>query len=159
MSVANTQPPSIIGIHHIKIYVSSLQQSLQFYENVFNGKHIPELDHTKEDGTIFAYILSIPAWQGNIELRLNAETAHKTKGLNVITLAVNNLERWTDHLNALKVSHSQIIQGLTGTVIVLEDPDGYRIRLYQDNAELIRAGKRLVLPSNEGTAADQKWLD
>jgi catechol 2,3-dioxygenase-like lactoylglutathione lyase family enzyme len=158
MSAANTSP-SILGIHHLKIYVSSLQQSLQFYETVFNGKQIPELDHTKDDGTIFAHILSIPAWQGHIELRLDAQTAQKTKGLNVITLAADNLERWIDHLDALKVSHSRIIQGLAGTVLVLEDPDGYRIQLYQDNPEKVRSGQRLVLPSNgEISAADQKWL-
>ena len=159
MSTANT-PPSIKGIHHLKIYVSSLQQSLKFYESVFNGKHIPEFDHTKQDGTVFARILSISAWQGLIELRLDAETAQKTKGINVITLAVENLESWQDHLDALKVSHSHIIQALAGKMVVVEDPDGYRIRLYQDNEESPRTGKRLVLPSNEGmSAADQKWLN
>ena len=158
MSASNI-PPSILGIHHLKIYVSSLEKSLQFYENIFNGKQIPELTHTKEDGTIFAHILSVPAWQGHIELRLDAQTAQKTKGLNVISLAVNNLERWIGHLDALKVSHSNIIQGLAGTMMVLEDPDEYRIQLYQDNTELIHTGKRLVLPSNgEISEADRKWL-
>jgi predicted enzyme related to lactoylglutathione lyase len=159
MSAVNT-PPSLLGIHHLKIYVSSLEHSLQFYESVFNGKQIPELDHHKEDGTVFAHILSVPAWQGRIELRLDAQTAQKTKGLNVISLAVDNLEKWIVHLDSLQVSHSRVIQGLAGTMIVLEDPNGYRIQLYQDDVESIQAGKRLVLPSNDKiTAEDQKWLN
>ena len=159
MSEANP-PPSIKGIHHLKIYVSSLAKSLQFYENVFNGKHMPEFDHARQDGTVFARILSVPAWQGLIELRLDSETAQKTKGINIVTLAAENLEKWQEHLDALKVSHSHIIQALAGKMVVVEDPDGYRIQLYQDDEESIRAGKRLVLPANQGlSAADQKWLN
>ena len=160
MSATNT-PPSISGIHHLKIYVSSLKESLQFYKTVFNGKHLPELDHTKEDGTIFAHILSIPGCQGSVELRLDAQTAQKTKGINVITFAANNLGKWIDHLDTLKVSHSHIIQALAGTMVVVEDPDGYRIQLYHDNTEHISSGKRLVLPSSHGgvSSADQKWLN
>ncbi len=90
---ASNMPSSILGIHHLKILVFPFEQSLQFYEKVFNVKQIPGLDHIKEDGTIFPHILSVPAWQGHIELRLDAQTAQETKGLNVIWLALDNLER------------------------------------------------------------------
>ncbi len=45
-------------------------------------------------------------------------------------------------------------------MVVLEDPDGYRIQLYQDDINLVQTGKRLVLSSNETiTADDHKWLN
>jgi hypothetical protein len=73
---------------------------------------------------------------------------------------VENLEKWIVHLDDLKIFHSRVIQGLAGTMVVLEDPDGDRIQLYQDDIKLIQTGKRLVLPLNETvTADDHKWLN
>ena len=42
--------PSLPGIHHLKFAVSDLDESLRFYERALGAKHMPELDHMRDNG-------------------------------------------------------------------------------------------------------------
>ena len=125
--------PHLRGIHHIKFAVSNLGRSLQFYEKVFHAKRVVEWDHKHSDGSIYAHILDIPGLGTYVELRLNAEQAEKHRLFNVLTIAVENrtaLEQWENFLDTLNVPHSPILVALQAWLIVVEDPDQNRLRLY-----------------------------
>ncbi|HZE16292.1 MAG TPA: VOC family protein [Mycobacterium sp.] len=68
MSTLESRPP-LRGIHDLKFAVADLDESLRFYEQALGAKHIPELDHTRDDGTRFAVVRAPnrvparPAWR------------------------------------------------------------------------------------------------
>jgi catechol 2,3-dioxygenase-like lactoylglutathione lyase family enzyme len=126
--------PPLQGIHHIKIAVSDLQRSLSFYETLFGAKRIPQADHKHEaDGSLYAFILDVPNLGSKLELRLNPEQAKKHFHFDPVTIAVKDkaaLEKWQSYLDTKKLPHSPIIAAIQAWLIVLEDPDGNRLRLY-----------------------------
>lgn len=125
--------PPLRGIHHVKFAVSDLDRSLQFYERVFHARRIVEWDHKHADGSTYAYILEIPGLGTHLELRLDAEQAQKHRLFNVLTIAVTDraaLDQWETILGALNVPHSPILVAIQAWLIVIEDPDQNRLRLY-----------------------------
>lgn len=121
------------GIHHVKFAVSNLDRSLHFYEQVFCAKRITAWDHKHEDGSIYAYILEVPNLGTWLELRLSPEEAEKQRGFDPLTLAVDDrtaLEAWSKHLDELQIKHSPVITAIQAWIIVFNDPDGRRLRLY-----------------------------
>ena len=125
--------PPLRGIHHVKFAVSELKRSLQFYQQVFNAKRDPALDHKHEDGSLYAHILDIPDLGTRIELRLNPEEAKKQKGFDPLTIAVDDrpaLEAWGKYLDKINIEHSPVITAIQAWLIVFDDPDGRRLRLY-----------------------------
>jgi len=126
--------PPLQGIHHIKIAVSDLERSLSFYETLFGAKRIPQADHKHEaDGSLYAFILDVPNLGSKLELRLNPEQAKKRFHFDPVTIAVKDkaaLEEWRSYLDTKKLPHSPILTAIQAWLIVVEDPDGNRLRLY-----------------------------
>lgn len=128
--------PSIEGVHHLKIPVADLARSLRFYEEVFGARRIPEADHRRqEDGALYAHILIVPGLGTLLELRLNPEHAARHRGFNPFVLSVRDraaLGEWAAHLDTMGIPHSPVITAIQAWLVVLEDPDGHRLRLYTD---------------------------
>jgi catechol 2,3-dioxygenase-like lactoylglutathione lyase family enzyme len=143
--------PKILGIHHVKFAVSDLVRSLAFYSRILGASRLPRLDHFNADGQLYAIIMEVPHLGTVLELRLHAEHAAKQKGFDPITLAVEgraDLQEWIAHLDAADVVHSPILTAYVGWLLVFEDPDGRRIRLYTHE----KHGPELT-PSS-----DARWL-
>ena len=126
--------PGIEGVHHLKLPVSDLGRSLQFYERLLGARRLPEADHRREaDGSLYAYILRAPGLGPMLELRLDPEQARRQCRFDPFTLAVRDratLERWCRYLDAAGIPHSPILTAIQAWVVVVEDPDGHRLRLY-----------------------------
>jgi len=126
--------PEIVGLHHLKLPVSDLARSLSFYETVFGARRIPEADHRRQDdGSLYAYILIVPGLGTLLELRLDAGRAATHAGFNPIVLSVKDraaLADWIGHLDALGLPHSPVITAIQAWLVVVDDPDGHRLRLY-----------------------------
>jgi catechol 2,3-dioxygenase-like lactoylglutathione lyase family enzyme len=123
----------IVGIHHLKFAVADLEKSLKFYESVFGAKRIHSFDHVTERGELFAIIVEFPNLGTPLELRLDPTVAAAQRGFDPITLSIESnaaLDSWCDHLDDLRVPHSSVLNGLLGRLLVIEDPDGRRLRLY-----------------------------
>jgi catechol 2,3-dioxygenase-like lactoylglutathione lyase family enzyme len=124
----------LMGIHHIKFAVTDLDRSLHFYEAFLGAKRIAEADHRRtDDGSLYAYILEVPGLGCALELRLNPEQARKHRRFDPLTIAVKNrlaLEAWDSLLTEKNIRHSPIITAVQGWLIVIEDPDQNRVRLY-----------------------------
>jgi catechol 2,3-dioxygenase-like lactoylglutathione lyase family enzyme len=141
----------IAGIHHLKFAVADLERSLQFYESVFDVKRLSALDHRRPGGELFAMIVDFPDLGAPLELRLDPAAACAQKGFDPVTFSVqsnDDLSRWCTRLDELEVPHSPVLNGFAGQLIVIEDPDGRRLRLY--SLEPQGAG---VKPS-----VDARWL-
>ena len=125
--------PTIAGIHHLKFNVSNLERSLDFYETVLGAKRLPEFDHRRANGEIFAYILHVENLGTYIELRASPERAAREAGLDPVTFSVRThreLLDWRDHLETAGVHHSPVFTGVLGWLLAAEDPDGRHLRFY-----------------------------
>ena len=125
MTDALRQPrPPILGIHHIKFAVSSLDVSLAWYERVVGAKRIPHLDHIRSDGTRFAVVCEMPEWSGlYLELRQTSDQALKERGWDPVTLSVQGREdlvRWIAWLERWQTVHSPLLTGVRGWLLVFE---------------------------------------
>ncbi|MCW3797193.1 VOC family protein [Sphingomonas sp. BN140010] len=144
-------PRLILGIHHLKVAVSDLDRSLAFYEAVLGAERIPKYDHLLEDGTPYAYILSVPGLRCLLELRLNERQAVQHRGFDPLTLAVADrkaLILLAGRFSSLDLACSPILTGLLGWLLIVEDPDELRLRFYTQEAH----GPELVPDENE------RWL-
>ena len=117
----------------MKVAVSDLDRSLAFYESALQARRIERFDHVREDGTTYAYILDVPGLGTLLELRLDPARARAGARFDPITLAVDDraaLEGWAEHLDAHGIRHSGVLVALQAWLLVVEDPDETRLRLY-----------------------------
>lgn len=144
--------PQINGIHHLKFPVSDLQRGIDFYTRALGAKHLPELDHKHANGDVYGVILQVPNLGPMLELRLNPDAARAQAGFDLVTLAVQNraaLEDWMRHLDELAVAHSSLLTALVSWLVVIEDPDGHRLRFYSLEQH----------PLTDKPSTDPRWLD
>ena len=128
-----TAPPTVSDIHHIKFAVADCERALAFYETVFGARRIERADHRDATGNIYAYICDMPGWGTLLDLRLSAAHAGSARRFDPVTLNIRDrtaLAEWVAHLDALGVPHSGEIVTTLAFMLVIEDPDGRRIRLY-----------------------------
>ena len=121
------------GIHHIKLPVTDLERSIEWYRTVLGAHRLTQLDHRRPDGTLFAVILDIPGIAGRVELRLDPSTAKALGGYDFLTLTVADksaMDEWVARLDTLGIRHSPLIVALVGWLLVVPDPDGLRLRFY-----------------------------
>ncbi|MFJ3840631.1 antibiotic biosynthesis monooxygenase [Streptomyces sp. NPDC090054] len=131
MTPAASPAPS--GIHHIKLPVTDLERSAQWYGAVLGARRLTKLDHRRPDGTLFTVVLDVPGLGTHLELRLDPATATALERYDFLTLAVDDraaLDRWIAHLDTLGVPHSPPVVALVGWLLVVPDPDGQRLRFY-----------------------------
>ncbi|MEV4352262.1 VOC family protein [Actinoplanes sp. NPDC049596] len=125
--------PRIEGIHHVKVPVSNLDVSLDFYERALGARRIPEADHVRPDGSLFAYIVRVENLGTLLELRLNPDRARAHSGFDPMTILVEDraaLREWAAHLDREGIEHSPILTAMQAWLLVVPDPDGTRLRLY-----------------------------
>ncbi|MEU5866564.1 VOC family protein [Nonomuraea sp. NPDC047529] len=119
------------GFHHVKLPVSNVHKSLEWYRRVLGLDVAIEF---VEDGVLRGVALSDAAHTMMIALREEPGRTGGWSGFDPVALAVPTLEAlhaWSDHLDALGVGHSDIAEGSAGWLIGgLLDPDGIEIRLY-----------------------------
>jgi len=127
--------PPVGGIHHIKFAVSNPEASLKFYEDVFGAIRLEAADHVDETGRVYAYICDVPGLGTKLDLRLSEPHSGAARGFDPITLNIADraaLSDWIAHLDRLAVQHSGEIVTALAFMLVIEDPDGRRIRLYTE---------------------------
>ena len=68
-----------------------------------------------------------------LELRLNPERARAHRLFDPVTISVDDreaLRRWDAYLTDKSILHSPVITGVQAWLMVIQDPDGNRLRLY-----------------------------
>ena len=127
---------TLSGFHHVKLPVSDIHRSLEWYERVL-GLRV-QLEFV-EEGVLKGVALADPGETVTLALRHDPERAAGIAGFDPVALCVSApdaLQAWQRRLDDLGEPHGGIVAGHAGSVIVgLHDPDGIEIRLYQPAGE------------------------
>ncbi|MEV0596070.1 VOC family protein [Nonomuraea cavernae] len=119
------------GFHHVKLPVSDVHKSLEWYRRVLRLDLAIEF---VEDGVLRGVALTDPARTVTLALREEPRLAAQLSGFDPVALGVPTLEAlraWADHLDTLGERRGEIAEGSVGWLIPgLIDPDGIEIRLY-----------------------------
>jgi catechol 2,3-dioxygenase-like lactoylglutathione lyase family enzyme len=149
--------PALLGLHHLKLPVSDLDASIDWYREVFDAEYLPQFDHVDSGGMRYAVILNVPGLPVPVELRWAPRAAGAIRGYDPIDLAVDSVEAlhaWIGHLDDLGVGHSPVITGGAGHLMVLADPDGIFIRI----AEVPAGGVGDITMLDGDPEPDDDWL-
>ncbi|MCJ1473460.1 hypothetical protein MMC13_002111 [Lambiella insularis] len=117
-------PPPLESIHHVKLAVSDLDISLDWYLSIMSASHTLALDQYTPSGKRYAVELSMPALGlASLQLRLSHEGPFHIRGSDSVTWAVktrNDLETWKKWLDAKAVKRSKVIRGAMEWLLVFE---------------------------------------
>ena len=120
---------SILGVHHVNLPVSDLLRSRDWYGETFGFE--PVLDYEEED-RLAGVVLQLPTGNG-VHLHAQPELAAVLRGFTILSLSVRDraaLEGWVSRFQGLGVEHSPVLQGHTGWLLYVVDPDGLRVQLH-----------------------------
>jgi len=129
--MSTTDAPALAGIHHLKLPVTDLARSLQWYRSRLGYDIQVEF---VEQGTLMGYGLAHPAGGPNLGLRLDPERARAAAGFDYFAIgvpdkaAIDELARKLDELGQV---HAGVHQASLGWILPeVLDPDGHALRFY-----------------------------
>ena len=116
--------PVFTGIHHLKLPVSDLGTSLEWFRQAFGADRVEKFDHHDEHGV-----------EQLVELRLAPEAAQAVAGYDPVTFGVADeaaLDAWIAHFDQHHIEHTGKIGGFIGKVVGVTSPDRLDLRIYTD---------------------------
>ena len=133
-STANpSQPPSILGLNHIKLPAYSIAATYAFYTDILPFTPLPEYDHFTPDRKIFAKLCRHDPSGLLLEVRYRPEQAAAQKGWDPVAFGVStrkDLEKWVEWLDTKSIRHSGILKAINSWVVVCQDPDEKMVRFH-----------------------------
>ncbi len=122
---------AILGLHHVKIPVTDLVRSREWYERVFGLETLTEF-RDDEDGVVRGVVYRS---QGDlaISLREQPTAARGISGFDPFAIMLRgraDIDHWVARLDRLCVPHSDVIDAPIGFIISFDDPDGLQLRFY-----------------------------
>jgi catechol 2,3-dioxygenase-like lactoylglutathione lyase family enzyme len=128
--------PTLAGVHHVKLPVTDLGRSVDWYTGVFGFRVIVEFPDG--DGVVRGVAGEVPGLgDTQLALRVNPKAAEGCRGYDPVSFAVQgraDVEAWAAHLDGLGIAHSPVIEATIGWLLVFHDPDGLELHLYSWDA-------------------------
>jgi catechol 2,3-dioxygenase-like lactoylglutathione lyase family enzyme len=131
--------PALAGIHHLKLPVTDLDRSREWYLSRLGYQVQMEF---VEQGRLMGVALMHPNGGPPLALRLNPERARAAAGFDYFSIGVPDkdaIERLAARLNDLGEQHAGVHWASIGWILPeLHDPDGHEVRFYtiQHHTEL-----------------------
>ncbi len=126
-----TETPVLAGIHHLKLPVTDLARSLEWYRSRL-GYQV-QIEFT-EQGTLMGYALTHPAGGPDLALRLDPDRARAAAGFDYFAIGTPDkaaLERLARALDAIGQPHAGVHRATMGWILPeVLDPDGHVLRFY-----------------------------
>lgn len=122
--------PIILGLHHVKVPVSDLARSRDWYERLLGVRLAVEF---RDDDGIVRGVAYEPVGAFTLALRERADVAAAAVGFDPFAILVEDraaIDAWVDRLEALGVPHEPIQRGAQGWKVTAADPDGTQIAFY-----------------------------
>jgi catechol 2,3-dioxygenase-like lactoylglutathione lyase family enzyme len=122
------------GFHHVKLPVSDIARSRDWYRRVLGLEVVMEF---VENDTVMGVALVDTAQTLSIALRHDPVRAAALSGFDAMALGVPSraeVKQWCARLDDLDEAHGGVVTGHKGgsVLVGLHDPDGIEIRLYAD---------------------------
>lgn len=120
----------ITGLHHVKLPVSNVERSRDWYEAVFGFTLRTEF--RGDDGRLAGVALEHPTGL-LLALRADPDRAAALAGFDAMCLAVGtpaDLHLLLQHLDDIGVAHSLPTEGFRGIAVDIPDPDGLLARVH-----------------------------
>jgi catechol 2,3-dioxygenase-like lactoylglutathione lyase family enzyme len=123
------EAPGIVGVHHVRLPVSEVVRSSEWYQDVFGFE--PRLRLEEEDQIIGCVV----GQRSGLTLGLHhaPALAQALKGFCSIALSVrthSDLAQWCAYLDGLGVAHSRPAEGHLGWYVEVPDPDELIVQLH-----------------------------
>ena len=129
MSVSDA--PALAGIHHLKLPVTDLARSREWYRSRLAYQVQVEF---VEQGQLMGYALSYPNGGPPLGLRLDPERARAAAGFDYFAIGVPDrhaIDQLAARLTALGEQHAGVHWASIGWILPeLHDPDGHEVRFY-----------------------------
>lgn len=124
---------TITGFHHLKVPVTDLARSLEWYQRVF-GFEVEMEFRDDGEGPVRGVAGRIPGL-GDVgfALRENPDVATGMAGYDPFAFGIADraaAEAWVARFDELGVEHSPIIDATIGWIVSCHDPDGMEVRFY-----------------------------
>ena len=137
--MSNLDAPVLAGVHHLKLPVTDLARSREWYRTRLGCQVQIEF---VEQGQLMGYGLSHPNGGPMLGLRLNPQCARAAAGFDYFAIGVPDKEavdQLAARLTALGEQHAGVHWATIGWILPrLHDPDGHELRFYthQHHTEL-----------------------
>ncbi|MGW4354000.1 VOC family protein [Nocardia sp. NPDC004582] len=149
--------PTLAGVHHLKVPVSDLARSIDWY--------CGRLGYTvglefREQGVLRGVALHHAAGGPMLGLRLYPEMAAAASGFDFFSIGVPDraaLETLARHLSGLGESHAGVHRASLGWILPdLHDPDGHEIRFYSMESHTELGDEPVTIDNPRETAEDHE---
>jgi catechol 2,3-dioxygenase-like lactoylglutathione lyase family enzyme len=123
--------PTLAGVHHLKLPVSDLDRSIEWYASRLGYQVVIEFrDRGRRTGVSMTHPNGGP-WLG---LTLDRDRARASAGFDYFSIGVPDreaIEALAAHLTALGEAHAGVQFATIGWILpLLHDPDGHEVRFY-----------------------------
>jgi catechol 2,3-dioxygenase-like lactoylglutathione lyase family enzyme len=126
-----TDAPALAGIHHLKLPVTDLTRSAEWYRSRLGYRVLIEF---VEQGKLMGYGLEHPHGGPPLGLRLDPARARAAAGFDYFAIGVPDkeaIDQLAARLNALGEQHAGVHWASIGWILPdLHDPDGHEVRFY-----------------------------
>jgi catechol 2,3-dioxygenase-like lactoylglutathione lyase family enzyme len=129
--MTTTDSPVLAGIHHLKLPVTDLARSREWYHSRLGYQVQAEF---VERGRLMGYALRHPNGGPPLALRLDPDRARAAAGFDYFSVGVPDkeaIDQLATRLTGLGEQHAGVHWASIGWILpMLHDPDGHEIRFY-----------------------------
>ena len=129
--MSGSDAPALAGIHHLKLPVTDLATSREWYRSRLGYQLQIEF---VEEGRLMGCALGHPNGGPPLALRLDPDRARAAAGFDYFAIGVPDkeaIDRLAGRLNALGERHAGVHWASIGWILPeLHDPDGHEVRFY-----------------------------
>lgn len=154
--------PELAGVHHVKLPVSDLGRSIEWYATRFGYRVVIEF---REGERLAGVSMVHPRGGPGLGLVEAPDLAKAAAGFDYFAIGVPDraaMLALAEHLTALGDAHAGVHFATLGWILpLLHDPDGHEVRLYTQECHTELDSERVLVVEDaigSAAAAELAWL-